>query len=592
MYRITCDGFTLFDPRDDELVVENPVVNLEVNTVGEGSFTIYKNHPYYGTMKKLKSVFEVTDDVGVIFRGRMTEDSADFESTIHVDLEGVMAYFNDSTIRPFNFPADFANDADYIAASEGGNVVSFFLNWLVNQHNSQVQDFQKFKLGTVTVADPNNYLFRESAEYASTWETLSSKLFDSGLGGYLCIRYEEDGNYIDYLSEFELTNTQEIAFGENLMDLTTQTDATGTYSAIIPLGVEIEVDGATKRLTIESLADGNITSDIVKQGDTLYSRSAVEAYGWRCVPVFDSTWDDVTEAQNLLSKGLESLVADKMLLAESIEVVAVDLHFTDEQIQSFRIYRNVKVISQPHGYDGIFPLPKLSLDLQNPQNTLITVGATQRTLIDINSQKESDTVQRVESVKKDIAENKTEISNVKTQVITQSTEILNSCSEIILSALESYVETSNYDEFKRTVETQLEIMSDQIVMNFTTTTEQITNVDGDMQSNFNKLYKHIAFSGENGIVIGSGKKAISLTVDTKGIVFSRNGVAFGFWNGNDFYTGNIIVRVNERAQFGNFAYVPRSDGSLMFVLVGGGSSVTNAVLGQAILGKMILGKGD
>lgn len=569
MYQIKCDGFTLFDPRDDELIVGNPILNLEVNTVGEGSFTIYKNHPYYGRLKKLKSVFEVSDDVGVIFRGRMTEDSADFENTLDVDLEGAMGYFNDSTIRPFSFPDDFLEDADYIAATEGGNVVGFFLNWLINQHNSQVQEFQQFKLGTVTVADPNNYLFRESSDYASTWETLKSKLFDSSLGGYLCIRYEDDGNYIDYLSEFTLTNTQEIVFGENLMDLTTKTDATGTYSAILPLGVEIEADEVKKRLTIESIEDGDITSDVVKQGDTLYSKSAVEAYGWRYVPVKESTWDDVTDAQNLLEKGMTALVADKMLLSESIDVVAVDLHFTDKQIQSFRIYRNVKVLSEPHGYDGIFPLPKLSIDLQNPQNTKITVGGTQKTLTDINSEKESDTMKRVENAEKDIAENRKEVNSVKNSITTQSTEIINTCNQIILSALESYVETEDYDSFQQTVQTQLELMADEMTLKFTNTTEQITNVDGDMQAQFTKLYKFISFTGENGITIGSGDSAITLTIDSeKGIVYSKNGVAFGSWDGVDFYTGNIIVRVNERAQFGTFAYIPRSDNSLMFLKVG------------------------
>ena len=77
-YHIKCDDYPIFDPRDDDLIVESPKVNLEVNTVGEGSFTIYENHPYYGKLKKLKSVFEVSDEIGVIFRGRMTNNSFDF----------------------------------------------------------------------------------------------------------------------------------------------------------------------------------------------------------------------------------------------------------------------------------------------------------------------------------------------------------------------------------------------------------------------------------------------------------------------------------------------------------------------------------
>ena len=110
-------------------------------------------------------------------------------------------------------------------------MVEFFLNWLIENHNSQVQDFQKFKLGNVTVSDPNNYITRSEENYPNTWEVLKSKLFDSALGGFLCIRYEEDGNYIDYLSEFTLTNTQGIEFGENLLDLKhKEDDSTSRHS--------------------------------------------------------------------------------------------------------------------------------------------------------------------------------------------------------------------------------------------------------------------------------------------------------------------------------------------------------------------------
>lgn len=581
MYQITCDGYILYDPRDDDLVVGGPKVNLEVNTTGDLSFTIYKTHPYYDKLKKMRSVFEVSDEIGVIFRGRMTNDSGDFYNSKLVDVEGAMAYFNDSTVRPYSFPEDFLDDPAYIQAAESGNVVGFFLGWLIEQHNAQVEDFQQLKLGKVTVSDPNNYITRSNTGYSTTWEEVKAKLFDSSLGGYLCIRYEKDGNYIDYLSEFELTNTQEITFGENLLDITNDSDASETYSAIIPIGGKItdeaeeQAEGASgsgeKVLTISGLPDGDITDDIVKRGDTIFSKSAVEKYGWVCAPVGQTTWDDVTEAQNLQKKGVSFLASGCMMLSESVEVTAVDLHFSDNQIRSFRIYRNVVVNSEVHGHKkAVFPLSKLEIDIQNPQNTKITVGRTKRTLTDINNDKDSETANKIEIVEKDVDENRTEISHVKNQVITQATQIINDCERIIMSALESYVETDDYEEFRQTVKSQLEIMSDAIEFNFTTTVQQITDVDGDLQEKFTQLYKYIRFSGENAITIGSGDSAITLEIDNvHGISFKRNGVQFGHWDGENFYTGNIVVEVNERAQFGNFAFVPRSDGSLSFLKVGG-----------------------
>ena len=56
MYKLTCDGYPLLDWRDNNLILVNPKVKLEVNTVGEGSFTIHKEHPYYDKLKKLTTL--------------------------------------------------------------------------------------------------------------------------------------------------------------------------------------------------------------------------------------------------------------------------------------------------------------------------------------------------------------------------------------------------------------------------------------------------------------------------------------------------------------------------------------------------------
>lgn len=161
-----------------------------------------------------------------------------------------------------------------------------------------------------------------------------------------------------------------------------------------------------------------------------------------------------------------------------------------------------------------------------------------------------------------------EMEEIRETIIERYTSAVNTSESIILSALEKYVETSNYEEFKQTLEAQLSIMADEILMNFTTTTEQITNVDGDLQAKFTELYKYISFAGGT-ITLGSSDSAITLTIENDKIVFKRNGAEFGSWDGDYFYTGNIYVRVNESARFGNFAFLPREDGSLMLLKVGG-----------------------
>lgn len=578
-YQIKCDDYILYDPRDDELKVISPKCKLGVNTVGSGSFTILSNHPYYAKLQKLKSIFEIRQDGQCIFRGRMTGDSRDLQTRLSVDLEGILAVANDSIVPPFNFPEDFATDAEYIEAVESGNVVEFFAGWIINQHNSQVDEWQKLKLGNVTVADPNNYISRSSEKHDTTWNILKTKLFDSALGGYLCVRYEDDGTYLDYLSGFELTNTQEITFGDNVKDLVLESDAVETYSAILPLGGKIkpaegEEGEETEEytLTLASLPDGDLTDDLVKEGEFIYSKSARQQYGWKCIPPSKSTWDDVTEPENLKQKAMDQLIGESVKLKSTISVKAVDLHFTDEEIQSFKVYRNVIANVPSHGVSGIsYPLTTLDLDIFNPQNTVITAGNTFRTMTDINGKNHSDTVQRVQSAEKDISENRQETSVVKQQIFTQSTQIMNDCEKIILGALESYVETGDYEEFKETTTSQLQILADQISLDFEKAINQITNVNGDLQRVIENLEKHFDFSLD-GLLIKAGEGSMELLLDNDVIRFKKNGIEFGWWDGVNFHTGNIFVDVDEMAKFGNYAFVPYADDEtdgLDFVRVGG-----------------------
>ena len=73
------------------------------------------------------------------------------------------------------------------------------------------------------------------------------------------------------------------------MDLKRETKGADIATAIIPLGAKEE--GRENRLTIASV-NNNV--------DYVYNQEAVERYGW----IFKTnTWDDVTEPENLLTKG-------------------------------------------------------------------------------------------------------------------------------------------------------------------------------------------------------------------------------------------------------------------------------------------------
>ena len=161
-------------------------------------------------------------------------------------------------------------------------------------------------------------------------------------------------------------------------------------------------------------------------------------------------------------------------------------------------------------------------------------------------------------------------SELRHEILEQVTSITRYTEQIIMSALESYVDRSDLEEVKTTLESEFKVMAENITMNFyqSTIKTAIEDVDSDLQTTKEELEKHFEFSA-NGLTINGGENSMSLVIDNDLIAFHKNGEMFGYWDGVDFYTGNIVVQVNERAQFGNFAFVPRSNGSLDFLKVGG-----------------------
>ena len=159
-------------------------------------------------------------------------------------------------------------------------------------------------------------------------------------------------------------------------------------------------------------------------------------------------------------------------------------------------------------------------------------------------------------------------SELRSEFREQVTSLTRDTERIVMAALDSYVETGEYEEFKQTIESELVVMADKISLNFETAVSQITNVDGELQTVIDELQKHFDFNVD-GLTIRAGENAMNLVLDNDLIKFEKNGQMFGWWDGVDFHTGNIVVGLEERAQFGNFAFVPRSNGSLDFLKVGG-----------------------
>lgn len=512
MYQLKYKDYILHDMRlaDEKLIIRDPSVKLAVSKAGGMSFTVDAEHPYLSNLRRMSGLVELLDGTFPIYRGRITSDTKDFYGAHKIETEGIMAVLNDSIIPPFNFPEDFAEDDSYKAAAASGNVVDFFFRWILAQHNSQVSTEQQIKPGVCTVTDSNNYITRSSEEYATAMSTISDKLIKSALGGYILIRYEDDGNYLDYYAALPLTNTQSVEFAENLLDLSSETDGTNIYTSILPEGK----DG----LTIEALSDGDLTDDLVKSGLTIYSKSGVATYGRITRHV---KWDDVTVAANLQAKAKAALADNGLSMPETITCKAVDLGWQDG-IQHFRVGRMTALFSTPHGYSASYPLLELSPDILDPGNTEITLGATRKTYTGSQLDTNRETNERIENTRQELTDRVDEsASQVIQSTRQQITDLQQNVNSIILSALERYVETGDFESYKEEVSTKLSVLSDQLSIDITRITERIDNVNGDLQSKYSEITKAFRFTAD-GLIIGETGNEILLRLDNDVLQFVRN----------------------------------------------------------------------
>lgn len=66
-----------------------------------------------------------------------------------------------------------------------------------------------------------------------------------------------------------------------------------------------------------------------------------------------------------------------------------------------------------------------------------------------------------------------------------------------------------------------------------------------------------------GLTIGSDNSLVKLNLSNDGITFTQGDTEIGFWDGNLFHSRNLKVDVSYYAQFGNFRWIPKVDGSLV-----------------------------
>lgn len=363
MVQLYADGVLVYDPNRDgyELLGLKATVNTDKGGTAEIVMPPY--HPAYNSFVNQRTIVEIYRDDNLVFRGRSLYPTDDGYGNRTITCEGERCFLRDAVIEPYLYQADprviFAD--------------------AVGKYNAQADVYKRFKVGSVTVRDPNDYQYIKCEE-ASYVSDVIDKLVEY-CGGYITFTTDSAGQRcINWLDSLDRQSGQMIEFGENLLDYT-RTDANTELATVIyPYGKKDEETG--ERLDIKAVNGGK---PYVKDN------TAIAKHGWIAQVVF---WDDVTLAKNLLTKAKQQLAKSTQIIS-TLELTALDLSAVDKNIDSFCVGDNVRVLSRPHGVDDMFLLRERTYDFLDESQDSVVLGKDVVTLTGSTTANEKSTAARL-----------------------------------------------------------------------------------------------------------------------------------------------------------------------------------------------------
>lgn len=209
--------------------------------------------------------------------------------------------------------------------------------------------------------------FGDGKNYGKTWDTLQDELVEK-YGGYLIVRHSNGIRYLDYLSQITEKNPQPIAFGTNLLDLTSYVKAEDIVTRVVAVGKQTSgwfIWETTKTITA-----------------TANDLTAQKLFGIITrVIVVDGTSSTLQSLQDAADEEL----ANNLRYLDGITVKAVDLKDAGIDIGRIGFGKMTHIYSGPHGVDTWLLCSKLVEPLDAPDKKEFTLGVEFSSISDLQA---------------------------------------------------------------------------------------------------------------------------------------------------------------------------------------------------------------
>ena len=366
----------LHDPRTTDRNLNEIKLTCEENSCGFCDFTIYPTHPLYGIIREHGHVV-VKEGNTIIFSGYIYEIEREFYLDGHIKCKGDLAYLGMSIIKP----------CKHTFKTVGG-----YLRWLLNIHNSQVSPDKQIHLGTID--EWSTFINLEYTQPVTTIDSLSKDFIEKYTTGRVQITFDGNKRYLNYSRGYKRTEKL-IRFGENLKDYRITNSYDNLATAIVATGYQVNENGSGDPiyLSLTRVPDGptKYGSDIYIKGNAIYSKRAVEKYGW-IQRVYSN--EEVDKIDVLIDEAYNVLI-DSCYPLQELEVKAIDMHMLNPELQPIRVGEYVHIISEPHNLNGYFACDAIELDLNNPTNSIYTFGKATQTFTSTYKKEAKDAAREV-----------------------------------------------------------------------------------------------------------------------------------------------------------------------------------------------------
>lgn len=355
------------------------------NAINEFTFTMPMQNSLYQKLVPFQSIIQVVNlyDDEIEFEGRVLTISNKMTSTGFVQevvCEDFLSFFHDSA-QSFRKLQNTGAEA--------------YLREILNQHNSQVEDYKRIHLGTVTVNSKTDKPWRYLG-YEPTWDAIRERII-ANIGGYLTLRRESDAFYLDWTSSIGENQDSPIQLGRNIKSASREISFDGIATQIMPIGAdennsqnenkeEQGSDVTRKQIDISSVNGGKIW---------LEDAELVAKFGIIRKPVI---WTEIDNAQVLKNRGLQYLKNQKIALAKWA-VSAVERYLIDSRYVKFKIGNTHPILNAPLSGIERLQITEKKIDILNPQSVDLVIGSKSQSLsaYQLQSQEAIESIERVKA---------------------------------------------------------------------------------------------------------------------------------------------------------------------------------------------------